>query len=98
MGKEEEMIGTNRGNEAESQRIVAQRPLSRVQYLLPNLSRIQRICLLRYLNLIQLGLPGRVDRKGPSQCYDLGRLAAPIRTHDNTWRSAYNRFPAWILA
>jgi hypothetical protein len=34
---------------AESQQIVAQRPLSCVQYLVRYLSRLQRICLLRYL-------------------------------------------------
>ena len=38
--------------QAESQRIVAQRPLSRLQYPVLNLSRIQRICLSRYLNLL----------------------------------------------
>jgi hypothetical protein len=38
--------------QAESQRIVTQRPLSRVQYPVLYLSRIQRICLSRYLNLL----------------------------------------------
>jgi hypothetical protein len=37
---------------AESQQIVAQRPLSCVQYLVLYLSRLQRICLSRYLNLL----------------------------------------------
>ena len=36
---------------AESQQIVAQRPLSCVQYPVPYLSRIRRICCSRYLNL-----------------------------------------------
>lgn len=36
---------------AESQQIVTQRSLSCVQYLVLYLSRIQRICLSRYLNL-----------------------------------------------
>ena len=42
---------TNLKTRAESQRIVRQSPLSRVQYSVLYLSRIQRICLSRYLNL-----------------------------------------------
>jgi hypothetical protein len=38
--------------QAESQRIVAQRPLSRVQSLVLYLSRLQRICLSLGLNLV----------------------------------------------
>ena len=38
--------------QAEPQRIVAQRPLSRVQSLVLYLSRIQRICLSLSLNLL----------------------------------------------
>jgi hypothetical protein len=37
---------------AESQQIVAQRPLSCLQYPVLHLSRLQRICLARYLNLL----------------------------------------------
>ena len=45
-------VKTNRRTRAESQQIVAQRPLSCLQYLVLYLSRIQRICLSRYLNLL----------------------------------------------
>ena len=47
-GKRQQIVRTR----AKSQRIVAQRPLSRVQYPVLYLSRIQRICLSRYLNLL----------------------------------------------
>lgn len=58
---------------AKSQRIVAQRPLSRVQYPVLYLSRIQRICLSRYLNLLfGIDCAEFCSTTGPSPYYDLG--------------------------
>jgi len=50
---------------------VAQRPLSRLQYRVPYLSRLQRICLSQYLNL-WLGV-----RSNESRVYWIQTRAAP---------------------
>ena len=70
--------------QAEPQRIVAQRPLSRVQSLVLYLSRIQRICLSLSLNLF----PPRLLRlcwRSESRCNGmiLDWTSQSIRTHDN---------------
>ena len=59
--------------QAESQQIVTQRPLSCVQYPVLYLSRIQRICLSRYLNLL-FSIICAQFYLSPAllQCYDLG--------------------------
>ena len=74
---------------AESQQIVAQRPLSCVQYPVLYLSRIQRICLSRYLNLLF-----SIDCTAVlllDQCRHnvmiLDHPKRPILTHDNIWES-----------
>ena len=70
--------------QAEPQRIVAQRPLSRVQSLVLYLSRIQRICLSLSLNLFPPRLP-RLSRRGESRCNGmiLDWTSQSIRTHEN---------------
>ena len=82
---------------AESQRIVAQRPLSRLQYLVSYLSRIQRICLSRYLNLLQRTLDHFDVTREPSQYYDLGPEGLYLFMI-TSGKATYRRFPAWILA
>ena len=65
-----QQIGTTR---AKSQQIVAQRPLSCVQYPVVYLSRIQRICLSQYLNLLFGSVwLGVLFLTVPSPLYDLG--------------------------
>ena len=71
--------------QAESQQIVAQGPLSCVQYLVLYLSRLQRICPSRYLNLC----PAQSARAFvPAQCRSNFMILdpeGPILTHDNIW-------------
>jgi hypothetical protein len=88
--------------EAESQWIVAQRPLSHVQYLVLYLSRIQRICLSWYLNLLfSIAWPAFSCRR---QCrYNVMILnmpeSMPIVIHENIKESRHiAASPAWILA
>ena len=86
--------------EAESQQIVAQRPLSCVQYLVLYLSRLQRICLSRYLNLCFsiVCTSTFMSSTVPSQCYDLGRPKGLYLLMITSGKATYRRFPAWILA
>jgi hypothetical protein len=69
--------------QAEPQRIVAQRPLSRVQSLVLYLSRIQRICLSLSLNLFPprlLLLYWGSESRCNGMILDCKQS---IRTHDN---------------
>ena len=82
--------------EAESQWIVAQRPLSHVQYLVLYLSRIQRICLSWYLNLLfSIAWPAfDCWLSVPLQCYDLehAREHAYCYSWEHQGKQTYRRF------
>ena len=68
-----------------------------VQYLVLYLSRIQRICHSRYLNLFfSIACNSFSGATVPLQCYDLGPKA--IATHVTSWNTTYRHFSAWILA
>ena len=83
---------------AESQQIVAQRPLSCVQYLVLYLSRLQRICPSRYLNLFSASSARDFCVAAvPSQLYDLGPESLYVLMI-TSGKATYRRFPAWILA
>ena len=68
-GKRQQIVRTR----AKSQRIVAQRPLSRVQYPVLYLSRIQRICLSDIWTCYSASTARNFETtRGPSPYYDLG--------------------------
>ena len=75
------------------------RPLSCLQYLVLYLSRIQRICPSRYLNLFQ----SRLDflwwkTESRNNVMILGTKERLCVFMITSGRATYRRFPAWILA
>jgi len=76
---------------------VAQRPLSCVQYLVLYLSRLQRICPSRYLNLFSASSTLAFVQAQCRRNFMILGLSLYVLMI-TSGKAAYRRFPAWILA